>query len=284
MPNLLHLLIVPMAHPWRWLRVCLYFRENERNLPARSPEGVAGRLGRRAVSDVSSPASSVAGSVWSKRMTMNVKPFALAMIAAFATTPVVATGALAADLTSYSEPPSYEEPAATNSGWGGAYVGADLGMSSRKLSPFDGDKGLVVGAHAGYNVDLDSGVVGGEIEASHLGNVKTRVPGGNIREQGRVAAKAKAGIGVNQNQTLVYGTAGVALTSFDDRGGTDGPDGWKPGWLVGAGVEHKLSDNVSARFEYNYARTNDVRSTTAGATSRTDIRDHVLKAGVNYHF
>jgi outer membrane immunogenic protein len=216
-------------------------------------------------------------------MTMKAKPFALAIVAAVSTTSVSSTAVLAADLTSYSEPPTYNEPAAgPKAGWGGAYVGADLGMASRKLNPFDGDKGLVVGAPAGYNMDLDSGVVGAEIEASHLGNVKSRVPGGNIKEQGRVAAKAKAGVGFND--TLVYGTAGVALTSFKDNGGTSGPDGWKPGWVVGAGVEQKLSDNLSARVEYNYTMTNDVRSTTAGVTSRTDVRDQVLKAGVNYRF
>ncbi|MFB9952291.1 outer membrane protein [Rhizobium puerariae] len=210
-------------------------------------------------------------------MTTNVKPFALAMIAAFSTTPV-----WAADLTPYSEPPTYNEPASRSSGWGGAYVGGDIGMASRKLNPFDGDKGLVLGVHGGYNMDLDSGVVGAEIEASHLGNVESRVPGGKIKERGRVAAKAKAGVGIND--TLVYGTAGVALSSFGDKNGTSGPDGWKPGWILGAGVEQKLSDNLSARFEYNYTMTNDVRSTTGGVSSKTDVRDQVLKAGVNYRF
>jgi Opacity protein and related surface antigens len=211
-------------------------------------------------------------------MTMMKTPFALAIVAAFFATPLSA-----ADLTNYSEPPMANDPiTGPSSGWGGAYVGGDLGMASRKLNPFDGDKGLVVGVHGGYNVDLDSGVIGAEIEASHLGNVKSRVPNGNIKEQGRVAAKAKAGVGFNE--TLVYGTAGVALTSFKDHNGTNGPDGWKPGWILGAGVEQKLSDNLSARFEYNYTMTNDVRSTTGGVASRTDVRDQTLKAGVNYKF
>ncbi|MDR6819173.1 outer membrane immunogenic protein [Neorhizobium sp. 2083] len=209
---------------------------------------------------------------------MNKKPFALAIFAAFAATPL-----WAADLTSYSEPPTYNEPAgAPKAGWGGAYVGADLGMASRKLNPFDGDKGLLLGVHGGYNMDLDSGVVGGEIEASHLGNTESRVPSGKITEKGRVAAKAKAGVGFNQ--TLVYGTAGVALTSFGGKNGTSGPDGWKPGYVLGAGVEQKLTDNLSARFEYNYTMTNDVRSSAGGASARTDVVDQTLKAGVNYKF
>jgi outer membrane immunogenic protein len=217
-------------------------------------------------------------------MTKSMKPFALAMIAAVAAAPFISSAATAADLTnnSYNEPPTFNDSGAPKAGWGGAYVGGDLGMSSRKLNPFSGDKGLVLGVHGGYNVDLDSGVVGGEIEASHLGNVEIGVPNGKIKEQGRVAAKAKAGVGFNQ--TLVYGTAGVALTSFGGKNGTDGPDGWKPGWMLGAGVEQKLTDNVSARFEYNYTQTNDVRTTTGGVSRRSDVKDQVLKAGVNYRF
>jgi len=216
-------------------------------------------------------------------MTKTVKSFALAMMAAVAATPFISSAVLAADLTNgYSEPPVANDSFTPKTGWGGAYVGGDLGMSSRKLNPFSGDKGLVVGVHGGYNVDLDSGVVGGELELSHLGNMESRVPGGKIKEQGRVAAKAKAGVGIDQ--TLVYGTAGVALTSFGDKQGTEGPDGWKPGWMLGAGVEQKLTDNVSARFEYNYTQTNNVRTTTGGVSSRSDVKDQVLKAGVNYRF
>jgi outer membrane immunogenic protein len=216
-------------------------------------------------------------------MTKSTKPSALAVIAFFAAAPFTSSAVFAADATNgYSEPPVANDSFAPKAGWGGAYVGGDLGMSSRKLNPFSGDKGLVLGVHGGYNMDLDSGVVGGEVEASHLGNVEIRVPGGKIKEQGRVAAKAKAGVGFGQ--TLVYGTGGVALTSFGDKSGTTGPDGWKPGWVLGAGVEQKLTDNLSARVEYNYTQTNNVRSTTGGVSSRSDVKDQVLKAGVNYRF
>lgn len=210
-------------------------------------------------------------------MSKNVKPFAVALIAAFSATPV-----LAADLT-YSEPaPSYSEPTSSKSGWTGAYVGAHAGIASRKFSPFNGDKGFNVGVQGGYNMDLDSGVVGAELEASHMGNAEMRVPGGVLKERGRVAAKAKAGVGFSD--TLVYGTAGIAMTDFKGGQGATGPDGWKFGYIVGAGVEQKLSDKLSAKVEYNYGIINDVRSTSGGVNSKTDVRDHTLKAGVNYRF
>lgn len=216
-------------------------------------------------------------------MTKNVKPFALAMIAAISSTPVFTMPVWAADLTNYSEPPaaSYDEPAPA--GWGGAYVGVHGGMASERLNPFSGDKGLTLGAQAGYNMDLqDNVVVGGEVEASYLGDAEIGVRRGDLKERSRVAAKAK--LGYSLDQTLVYGTAGAAMTNFRDTKRVEGPDGWKPGWILGAGVEQKLSSNISAKVEYNYTMTNDVKSFSGGVSSERDLRDHTIKAGVNYRF
>lgn len=209
-------------------------------------------------------------------MIMKVKPFALAAAAVLFTTPV-----WAADLSSSYQAPTYNDPV-PSSGWGGAYVGGDIGVSGRKI--FSGDKGVALGVHGGYNIDLDSGVVGGELDVSHQGNSEMRVPGGDLKTKWRIAAKAKAGIGVNNNQTLVYGTGGFTVTDYGNGGGAIGPDGWKPGYLLGAGVEHKLSDNLSARVEYNYVGTNNVRSVSGGVASKTDLHDNTIKAGVNYKF
>ncbi|MBA3043280.1 MAG: outer membrane beta-barrel protein [Alphaproteobacteria bacterium] len=210
-------------------------------------------------------------------MTKTVKSFALVLTAAFATTPVIA-----ADLT-YNEPaPSYEEPAATSSGFTGAYAGIHAGMSSERINPFSGDKEFMGGIQGGYNTEMGGAIVGGELEYSHLGDTEVDVPGGNLKERHRVAAKAKAGAALGE--TLLYGTAGMAMTSLRDGKNVGGPDGWKPGYLLGVGVEQNLNANLSAKVEYNYVRTNDVRSFDGVTTSQTDISDHVIKGGVNYKF
>lgn len=210
-------------------------------------------------------------------MTKTVKSFALVLTAAFATTPVIA-----ADLT-YNEPaPSYEEPAATSSGFTGAYAGIHAGMSSEKINPFSGDKEFMGGIQGGYNTEYNGVIVGGELEYSHLGDTRVGVPGGELVERHRLAAKAKAGAAMGE--TLLYGTAGMAMTSLRDGKNAEGPDGWKPGYLLGVGVEQNLNANLSAKVEYNYVRTNDVRSFNGVSTSDTDISDHVIKGGVNYKF
>lgn len=212
-------------------------------------------------------------------MTTSAKFFAVTILSAF-----VAAPALAADLT-YNEPaPSYDAPMSSSTGgWSGAYVGAHAGMGSDRLNPFAGDKGFVGGLQAGYNADLSGAVVGGEVELSHMGDTEVRLPGGDLKQRHRLAAKAKAGMPMGDS-TLLYGTGGMAMTNMRDNGNVQGPDGWKPGWLLGGGLEQKLNDNISARVEYNYVRTNDIRVFNGATTTQGDVTDHTIKAGVNYRF
>lgn len=211
-------------------------------------------------------------------MTMNKKPFALAIVAAFVTTP-----ALAADMTYADAPPVYEEPSAPSGDWSGAYVGLHAGSASERINPFSGTKEFMGGVQGGYNAEMNGFVVGGEAELSHMGDVEVDVPGGELKERYRLAAKAK--VGAPLGDTLVYGTAGATMTSLRDTSSAEGPDGWKPGWLVGAGIEQKFNQNISGRVEYNYTRTSDVRSFNTGTgTSETNVSDHTIKAGVNYRF
>ncbi|GAK73055.1 outer membrane protein [Agrobacterium rubi] len=196
---------------------------------------------------------------------------------------LAASSALSADLTtSYEAPPAYNDAPASSS-WTGAYVGGHLGAAMPHINPFRSGKGLALGAQAGYDYDLGSVVVGGEVEATHLGDAEMKVPDGSIKERWRAAAKAKAGYKVEDN-TLVYGTAGLTVTSLRDGNGVTGPDGMKEGYLLGAGAEHRFTPQVSAKVEYNYVATDDVRTFANGTASHTDLSDHVVKGGVNYRF
>lgn len=214
---------------------------------------------------------------------MTKKTLAMALVAGIAVVPAVSTLATAADLTSYSEPPAYSEPSSASTGtWDGAYVGGHVGTASRKLNPFSGGKGVAAGIQGGYNADVGGMVVGGEGELSYLGDANVRVDGGNLKERHRLGLKAKAGVPLDQ--TLIYGTAGLAMTNFRDSGAVSGPDGWKAGYIVGAGIEQKLNDKISAKVEYNYTGTPNVRSFANGVGSEKDVHDHTIKAGLNYKF
>jgi len=192
-----------------------------------------------------------------------------------------ATNASAADLTTYQAPDAgYEQPPAFN--WGGAYFGAHGGVASPKLNPFASGKGLTGGVQAGYNFQVGPGIVGAELEGSYLGNNEVSVPNGKLEERFRGAAKAKAGL--TFDRTLIYGTAGLTMTKFDSGKGISGPSGWKQGYLLGGGIEQGFGGGLSAKVEYNYVMTNDVTTYSSSGKSKTDLRDHVIKAGLNYRF
>jgi outer membrane immunogenic protein len=58
----------------------------------------------------------------------------------------------------------------------------------------------------------------------------------------------------------------------------------KEGYLLGVGAEHRFTPQISAKVEYNYVATDDVRTFDNGIASHTDISDNVVKGGVNYRF
>jgi len=191
----------------------------------------------------------------------------------------LATNAYAADLNYNSGSYDYETPPAFS--WGGAYIGAHGGLASPKINPFTGGKGMTGGVQAGYNFQFGPAVLGAELEGSYMGN-EARVPHGRLKERFRGAAKAKAGLSFDRS--LVYGTAGFTMTKFKDGDDVTGPNGWKSGYLLGGGIEQGFGGGLSAKIEYNYVTTKDVLSTTAYGATKTNVHDHVIKAGVNYRF
>lgn len=201
---------------------------------------------------------------------------------------LMACGASAADLADHSVPslPSYNAPRPFS--WDGAYAGLHGGVAASKFNPLNNGRAPAVGAQVGYNFQAGWGVFGAELEGSYMNN-EVRVPGGKVESRFRGAAKVKAGLGFDR--TFVYGTAGVTTTEFEIRRpvpGSDkwksGPDYWKQGCLFGGGVEHAFSGGVSAKIEYNYVINNAVPTTSAGISSKSDLNDNVIKAGLNFRF
>jgi outer membrane immunogenic protein len=213
--------------------------------------------------------------LWSNSMPSKCMRLALpAILAVF-----LAQDVMAADFdNSYA----VSTPAPTTFDWSGAYVGGHAGVASSRLNPFADGKRLAAGAQAGYNFQVGSAVLGAELEGTYMGGTEQTVRGGSLDEQWRLAAKAKAGVGLDR--TLVYGTAGYAMTKFDNGSNIRSGPGWEGGYLVGGGIEQAFGNGLSARVEYNYVMTPDVKTTTSAGTTSTDIDSHVIKTGVNLRF
>ena len=200
----------------------------------------------------------------------------MTILAALALALCLNGAAMAADLApAYNDPPAFQ--------WSGAYAGVHGGTAFTKMpNPFADRNGWSGGVQAGYNIQTGPAVFGAEIEGSYLGGAEHAVEGGKIKEKWRAAAKARAG--VSFDQTLLFGTAGLAMTTFDKSGGLKDSDGRKLGYLVGGGIEQALAGGLSAKIEYNYIRTSGVETTSAFGKSKTDIGSQELKAGLNYRF
>ncbi|MGR3463224.1 outer membrane protein [Limimaricola sp.] len=126
-------------------------------------------------------------------------------------------------------------PAAPVSDWTGAYVGAQLGYGQAETSDdgFDED-GAVYGAQAGYNYDFGRFVLGGELDyvGTEIDNDDNGIDG---------VARAKLRAGYDAGAFLPYVTAGYASAYTDEEiGGDDQFDGY----VYGAGLDYKVSENI----------------------------------------
>ncbi len=200
-----------------------------------------------------------------------------------AATMAFAVPAFAADMMD-SNDYSYNEPVAQGPhDWSGNYVGAQIGASSSKIpGPFTNRTGVLGGLVAGKNVQSGNFVFGGEVEANFAEAEHRIGRGGSLQQSWNSNAKVKAGYAFDK--TLVYGTLGYGVTRFKAKDNTTSAPGWEGGALVGAGVEQALSGPVSLKAEYDFQRFGDAKSEVNGVSQRNNLKNHAIKAGVNYHF
>jgi outer membrane immunogenic protein len=90
--------------------------------------------------------------------------------------------------------------------------------------------------------------------------------------------------GVDINGWLAYGTGGLAIADIDVGGAISGSK-TKAGYVVGAGLETAVARNWTVKAEYLFM---DLGSTTfqgsGGNTITTDVQEHMVRVGANYHF
>lgn len=146
--------------------------------------------------------------------------------------------------------------AAVAQDWSGAYVGAQLGyLDVDGPGAVDGDD-VAYGLHAGYNYDLGSWVIGGELELDWT-DVSL---GGGAATVDRVF-RAKVKLGYDAGAFLPYVTVGYA--DVDTSLGSDG------GGAYGLGAAYRINDQWSVSAEALYHDFNNINGTgvDADATS-----------------
>jgi len=209
------------------------------------------------------------------------------------------------------------EPAPST--WGGAYVGVIGGYNWSKGS-FNGDgafassdstidmDGWMVGGQVGYDFMVGSNfVLGAVADISHAdvdGDTCVAVNGcdrsedtfayGEMNWFGTVRAKA----GITTGDALIYATGGLAIAEFksritnlhSDATPTLSDSHTHTGWVIGAGIDYKVIENVSLGVEYLYADFGsekydyDPAIVGAPASASGSVTSNIVRASINYHF
>ena len=189
-----------------------------------------------------------------------------------------------------SSPPPVAAPLFT---WTGPYVGAQIGYAWGEHSGdlafatpgglvategFTGAaQGVIGGAHAGYNYQVDQWVLGfeGAVDGANLnkhplvtyadplGTGFGATADGVVQSGIQGSIRGRAGYAFDR--LLIYGTAGVAFGDFksalnfaglDATGvfyAADSRSSLRVGWTVGAGVQYAVNNNWSVDCEYRYS-------------------------------
>jgi outer membrane immunogenic protein len=210
--------------------------------------------------------------------------------------------AAAADMQSpvYKAPPS-PEPVFS---WTGFYLGVNGGYG---WSRFDGSgtfgsgsttgKGWLGGATVGYNYQMGRFVLGieGEFDWADVKHEESLFAG-TLSLKNDYFITAAPRLGYAFDRALVYGKVGAAWTrdkwsANDGLGGTASASNNRSGWMLGAGLEYALSQNLSAKIEYDYLMFGSVTPSfaTAGGMTVTgvgsmELATQIVKAGLNYRF
>lgn len=123
----------------------------------------------------------------------------------------------------------------------------------------------------------------------------------------KVMYGVKARLGYASGKTLFYATGGWGWTDADIAMDISSNGGYHKvaslkhtfnGFQAGAGIEHKMSDNLSVRLDYTYTDQGDFTFQTdyaAGSsfappgfnyteTFTQDLRMHLVRVGLNFHF
>ncbi len=229
---------------------------------------------------------------------------------------IVSAGAVnAADAysnrTSLKDVPFVE---AAGFGWGGFYggfvAGYGSGSSSNYVSANGNDAhaaanndpdGVTLGATLGYNHQVTPNwLIGVETDFSWMelqGDQGKRIYDGHYWTGGWDSLFTLRGrVGYTFGSTLLYGTGGYAAIHTNETISGNATNesnygtGWRSGWVVGGGLEHKFTDRVSGKIEYLHAEFEELSGYTgfpgnmANQTYKMNADLDLVRVGLNYKF
>ena len=196
--------------------------------------------------------------------------------------------------------------------YGGFTVGFGSGVSRNYVSANANDphgwanndpSGVLLGGTVGYNYQFaPNWVMGAEADLSWSGmegqQHKYILDGHEWSGGWDGLATIRGRIGYAVGPTLFYGTGGLAMVHANEViVGNDADEsnfyqGWKTGYVVGAGVEHAFTPRLSGKIEYLFADGFGSEAGPTGTVSEHGNQNYIheigsidiIRAGLNYKF
>lgn len=196
--------------------------------------------------------------------------------------------------------------------WARSYVGVNAGFgwgnSSQQSTvigggpapdelgpvPQDADgsykvNGGLIGVTAGYNWQFSNWLVGLEGDLGSAGIKGSSSVCGGTHECGTkldAFGTVRARVGSVMGKTMIYATGGLAvgdIKAWDVSGPASGTK-YKAGWIVGGGVEQRISGPWSAKLEYLYADFGGADYFTLANHTPEHVRltTQTVRLGLNY--
>lgn len=163
-------------------------------------------------------------------------------------------------------------------------------------------EGFLGGLQAGFNWQVSSLVLGGELSISGSdidGNSTSTVGAADDEIETNISwlTLATVRVGFAIDNLLPYVKAGYAggkvdmdLEDITGASGSWDSDEWHDGYIVGAGLEYGMTSNISLGLEYNFIDLGSQNHSATGSTGDVDAFDvevddiHAITARLNWRF
>jgi outer membrane immunogenic protein len=168
----------------------------------------------------------------------------------------------------------------THTAFQGFYAGASVGMGFGDAGP-NNTQGFLGGLQAGFNFQADKVVFGVEADVMLTGiDAKSYTYTFNQRWLG----SGRLRLGYQWNSMLIYGTGGFAgsTMNFNAMGLSQSTN--LGGWVLGAGAEMFVTQNISLRGEYLYYSLGRPEFSTPVGPILATTNTNILRLGANYKF
>jgi outer membrane immunogenic protein len=142
-------------------------------------------------------------------------------------------------------------------------------------------KGFGGGVYTGYNKQDGQIVYGVEADMNYSGIEKSYK--GVEADQG-LNGSLRARVGYDLSPALVYATGGLAATNLEVTDKTSDSNKTLLGVTLGAGVETKITESITARTEYRFTNyQTQTFNLDSGATDR-GLKEHQVNVGLGLKF